>query len=741
MAPEQLEGKATDARADLWALGAMLHEMVTGARAFHGATSAGLVAAILEREPAALSSLRPLAPAALDRLIRKCLAKDPDERWQSARDVADELRWVRETDGAGTAAAGRPRRHGRRIVLLLAGGLTMAGVGAGLTWLLRPAPTFPAGLSVDIQPADEVNAGGATSQGMPTPGGANTAVAWTPDGQALIFVGRRAGVQQLYLRRLDDAEARPIANTEGAQVPAVSADGRWVAFWAGASIRKVRLAGGPAEDLVPGVPNPPRGMAWSDIGDLFYGQPPMTPQEIRRVRAQGGAPEAVTKAVDQSGHRMPWPLPGGRALLYTVRKRVWTWGDEDVVAQRLDGGPPQVVLTDAVDARYVPTGHLVFLRRGTLWAVPFDADRLVVRGPPVSVLGGVAQSLSAWHSYDINGAGQFAVSSAGTLAWLRSSMYRLPAWRPVAVDRAGRATPLPLSSQVSAESDFWMVRASPDGRQLALGLSTMGGREIWVYDIERGSLRPVLRDGEALWFAWSPDNRLFIGWLKNGRHALATLPADADGTVTPQILESGPRFTFPAAFAPDGRVIGVRDDRELVTVTVENGKARVEPLHQATQAEAWPALSPDGRWLAYGAGQSDPMSVMGETEVYVRPFPGPGQARPVSVGGGVAPMWNPRGGELFYTRPRSKSHRMATVMVVDLGPGNPARLGTPRPLFDYDGDELCFGSMPLPCHSVAPDGQHFYTTGGAKPSPPPPVTHIDIIPNWFAELKARVPVR
>ena len=226
MAPEQLEGRDTDARTDLWALGAMLHEMVTGARAFQGPTSASLTAAILGREPAALTSLQPLAPPSLDRLVRKCLAKDPEERWQSARDLADELRWIREINGTGAAGAIRSRPPARRRGQLAAIAAALAAatmLGAGAVSLLRPAPAFPAGLSLDVRPADEVNAGGAADQGMFTPGGANTALAWTPNGRALIFVGRRGGIQQLYLRRLDEAEARPIAATEGAQLPAISA--------------------------------------------------------------------------------------------------------------------------------------------------------------------------------------------------------------------------------------------------------------------------------------------------------------------------------------------------------------------------------------------------------------------------------------------------------------------------------------------------------------------------------------
>jgi len=740
MAPEQIEGREADARTDIWALGAMLHEMITGARAFQGASSASLMAAILEHEPAPLMATQPLVPPALDRLIRKCLAKDPDQRWQSARDLADELKWLCElcaTGAAATARMDRPRRSWLGPAAVMAGLVAAAGVGAGVMSRMRPAaPLSPlAGLSLEVRPADEINAGGySTGQDLITPGGAGTAFAWTPDGRALVFVGRRAGSRQLFLRRLDAPEATPIPNTENAQVPAVSADGQWVAFWAGHSIKKVRLAGGPAQDVVSGIANTPGGMAWSDRGDLFYGR-----RTIWKVSPHQ-QPESVT-ITENCRHLMPWPLPGGRALLYTARKRLWTWGDEQVMAQPLPSGPPKVLLEDAADARYLPTGHLVFLRRGTLYAVPFDAESLEVGGEAVAVLGMVAQAVSAWHVNDITGAGQFAVSSAGTLAWLRSSTDALPPWRAVVVDRAGSVVPLPVPGQQGREADVVESHVSSDGGRLALQITTSRELGVWMYDLKRQTLRPVKRDGEAQWLAWSPDGRLFFQWLKDGRRVLATLPADADENTPPHVYEVGTGGVAPGSFTPDGRLIAVRGDREIVIVTMrDGGRASVEPLHDTRQAEAWPVLSPDGRWLAYGASLSDTTDPTVRPEIYVRPFPGPGgRAVPVSVGGGMAVAWNPNGRELFYVARRREPQGKSSMMSVDFTPGDPPTLGQPRWLFNYDGDETCFAAQPVNCYSVAPDGRHFYTVAGPRPPSPPAVRHINIIHNWFEELKAKVP--
>jgi serine/threonine-protein kinase len=744
MAPEQLEGKEADARTDLWALGAIVYEMATGRRAFEGDSQVSLIGNIMNAEPAALATLQPLTPPALERVVRKCLAKHRDDRWDTAHDVADELRWVAQTSGAGALTAVQPRRRrGLRLAVMAAAGLLLLAAGAGLMRLLRPQPPPPsvARVSLDVRPAEELNASGNFPSAVRTPGGSRTALAWSPDGQALVFVGRRGGVQQLYVRRLDGNEARPLPNTEGAQALAVSTDGRWVAFWAAPAIRKVPLAGGPVMDLVSALARPPKGLAWSPGGQLFFGRDDgriwVIPPE--------GAPAAVTTLGEaEVGHTLPWPLPGGRALLYTVRKRNYSWGDEEVVAQTLATGQRKVLLHDAADARYMPSGHLVFLRRGQLFAVPFDTERLETLGPDVPVLDAVAQSLTAGNNHDVTGAGQFAVAATGALAWVPGPVVPYADLAVVTVDRRGQVArlPAPVRSYGAA------VRVSPDGRQLLVLAYTLTERGVWVYDLSREMLTPLplTLGSEAYGPQWFPDGRrIAFGWLKDGRRSLAVQPADR--TAPPRVLVAG---EFNAlSFTPDGRQLAAsRGGEDIVMVSVEDRQARVQSLIETSHTEDGAEFSPDGRWLAYAS------NVSGRFEVYVRPHPGPGATEPVSVEGGRNPAWNPKGGELFFLSVRDPSGTQR-MMAVDFAPGSPPqpasargglsavegpRIGRPRVLFEFDSlRDLNFDCNPSRCYDVAPDGQRFYATQRAAPPPASVVMHINLILNWFEELKAKAP--
>jgi Tol biopolymer transport system component len=733
LSPEQVEGREADARSDLWALGVVLYEMLTGRRAFFGTSAASVMAAILEHEPPSLRSVDALTPPSLDRLVRRCLARDPEARWQSARDAADELRWIAEgtgevvLPGAGPASRLRPLWIvAGAIVLALASSVVGGLAGWRLLAPEAPRPSVVRSL-LDVRPAEELNAGGSGADWLPTPGGSRTALAWTPDGRSLVFVGRRGGVQQLYVRALDGEEARALEGTEGALMPVVSPDGSRVAFWANGAIRTVPLAGGPAAVLTRDVWTP-LGMAWGEDGRLFYDGADCAIWSVEPEHA----PTVLTRRLEgEVCHVLPHPLPSGRAILYTVRRRFWTWGDEEVVAHVLATGERKVLLKDAVDARYAASGHLVFLRRGTLFAVGFDLSRLAVYGTPVPAIGAVVQALTSDSADDNTGAGQFAVSSSGTLARLRGAVTPYPQADLVALDRQGRITPLNAPTRSYRPA----LAISPDGRRLAVVTTTLEEQPLWLYDFGRGTLDRLPGTGELNFHQWTPDGqRVVFGWLREGRRELAW--QQADGTVEPEVLaradEPDPIFS-PSSWNPDGRQLAlVKMGREIWIATVEGGHATTSPLVATPGVNQWPEFSPDGRWLAYGSDTT------GRFEVYVQPYPGPGPRQQVSLEGGASPAWSPTGRELFfYSPPDSASQRQ--LMAVDVRLGSTLSVGRPHRLFVFSNSALGFDCTPIRCFAVSPDGQHFYVTRWVPSPSPPPVTQIPIVQNWLEELTARVP--
>jgi eukaryotic-like serine/threonine-protein kinase len=738
MAPEQVRGGVVDHRADIFAFGCVLYELLTDRNAFEGDSQAAILAAILERDPAPPSSLQPSLPSPvhplmaplLDRIVRQCLAKAPGDRPDSAHDVANELRWIREMSDASPAAV----REGRRSVragLLIAGGLAAAAAGAGvMSWVRPGVPTaLVTHVSLDVRPAEELNAGDAPSIERLGGGGSRTALAWTPDGRALVFVGRRGGIQQLYVRPLDGDEARPLKGTEWAQAPAVSPDGQWVAFWADRAIRRVPISGGPVVELA-SVDNPPSGLVWGQEG-LFFDNPSDSDRRIWWLGGGGAAKPITTLGEGELRHVLPSPLPDGRHLLYTARRRTWTWGDEEIVVQSLVTGERQTVLTDGSDARYVSSGHLVFLRRGQLFGVPFDPKRLEISGAEMPVLdGSVSHRLAAGNWLNVTGAGQFAIASTGTLAWIPGALLAYPDRELVRIDLEGNVTPLGAPHR----SYGVYVRVAPDGRRLAVNIAALDEVGVWLYDLGRGQLAPLQRSGEAWGPLWTPDGqRVVFRWLEDGQDVLVVQTANSPEKA--RVVAAGGTLVSPSSFTPDGRTLIALRGEDIVTVTVD-GRAgsTVETLMETPQLERWPELSPDGRWLAYGSNES------GRFEVYVRPYPALDAVEQVSISGGGSPAWHPAGSELFFLS-LDDSEGKRWMMASRLQSASPLRFGHPRPLFSFNPRELPLSCTPYRCFDVDRSGSSFYTSRTVPMPPPLPVTHVNIVQNWVQQLKARVPSR
>ncbi len=418
-------------------------------------------------------------------------------------------------------------------------------------------------------------------------------------------------------------------------------------------------------------------------------------------------------------------------LVYTAGKYYFGTGDEDIVAQTLTTGRRSVLLHDAADARYVPTGHLVFMRQGVLLAVPFDPVALKVKGEAVPVLNGVAQSTRGG-SNDLSMAGQFAVSSTGNLAWLEAEVAPITGLSLVSMDRHGQVNSLNAPERAYGHR----VRLSPDGRQLAITALGAHGYGLWSFDVVRATLTPLLQDGEVTSPVWRPDGLgLAFDWRQGSRRSLGYVRVD--GSAPAESLTAEP--LTPSSWTPDGRQLAalrdMREGPELVIVSRESGKGIVTNWASAHAME-FPEFSPDGRWIAYTTWDS------GRWDSYVQAYPGPGPRVPLSAAGGCSPAWRRDGRVLFFALgPDCGTSDKYYLMEVDFLAGSPPRLGTPRQLFEFDHVKIDLTGNVTRFFEPSPDGQRFYAVQDSKPKPSPVATRINIVENWLDELKARVPVR
>ena len=724
MAPEQLEGKEADARTDLWALGAILHEMVTGRRAFEGDSQASLIGNIMNAEPAALAALQPLTPPALERVVKKCLAKHPDDRWDTAHDVADELRWISQTSGAGALTGVVPRRRRWvRTTLAVVGGLAMALAGAGTTWLLRPSGHASQGVTraiVSVAPADRLQShilDVTTGEQRPS----QIAIAVSPDGRIVAFSGVKGDRQQLYLRPVGRMEATPIEDTEGAASPFFSPDGKWVGFWANEALKKVTVAGGPATTICP--TEHIFGASWGeDDSIVFAGY--LT--GLFQVPASGGTPRQVTTLDEQKGevsHRLPHLLPGAKAVLFTaITHYLPDWDAAEIVLQPLPAGV-RTTVTRGADARFLPTGHLVFVRSGTVLAAPFDVRRLELTGGTVTIVNDVMQAANTPTSTIESGSAQLATSSSGLLVYATGGIFRDPERLLVWVDRDGKEHPLPLPPRA-----YLAPHLSPDGQQVVVWTQ---GRErvVWVYDLRRGTMTRVTAEGRNSRAIWTPDgHRVTFAAATAGPEEVVSMAADGSGG-----FERLPARGQPSSWSRDGKVLaftssplgggGTQNRIWLLSI----GEGRPRPFLDSRFIERYPEFSPDGHWIAYTSNET------GREEVYAQPYPGPGGRQQFSNNGGTQPAWSHSGRELFYTEIDARTQR-TRMMSVPLPPGPGLSAGVPRVLFEglYRGQAITRG------YDVSADGQRFLMVK-PKERPPSPVTQLVLVQNWFEELKAKVP--
>jgi len=711
MAPEQLEGKEVDVRTDIFAFGAVVYEMATGKRAFGGKSHASVMAKILECDPPPMSSLQPMTPPALARVVKKCLAKEPENRWQTPKDLCDELKWLAESGSQPTLAltpTGKGiRTLGRRLLILGLGSLLSALAIAGLAVrYLKLSPPQPVTRTVINLPLGQQLAG--LDSGP--------SVALSPDGTHLAYVARQGGAQQLYLRALDSIDSRPIPGTDGAVDPFFSPDGQWVGFSAGGNLKKVPVSGGAALTLA--IVALPRGASWGSQGIIAFA--PTTDGALQQVPEAGGTPQLLTRLEKRdNSHRWPEFLPGGKAILFAASATTSNWANAQVAVQSLGTGERRDLIQGGTNPRYAASGHLVYAQGGSLMAVPLDPQRFAVTGPSVPVVERVLQST-------VSGVAQYNFSSTGSLVYIPGRVESAQS-RLVWVGRNGAAQP--LAAPVRA---YRGPRLSPDGSRVSVAIVEQES-QTWLYDLSRETLTRLTFEGSANYNPiWTPDSKR-IAFTSNKEGVANIFWQLADGSGGLERLATSEYNQAPMSWSPDGQVMAYievnpttgRDIWMLRMGDPSQGAGQVrkaQPFIRTPATESAPRFSPNGRWLAYVSNES------GRFEIYVQPYPGPGEKWQISTEGGTEPMWNPNGRELFF---RSGDKMLAADVTTQ--PSFSA--GKPRMLFEGPFEPA---PTTFPNYDVSADGQRFLMLQLVEQAEAAP-TQINVVLNWFEELKRRVP--
>jgi serine/threonine protein kinase len=709
MSPEQLEGKEADARTDIFAFGAVLYEMGTGTKAFDGKTQASIIAAILEREPPPMSSLQPMAPAALDRVVKTCLAKDPDERWQTAHDVKLQLQWIAE-GGSQALAAARTQTPGiARRGLWLTAGITFAGVVTAivLSYLFRPVAPARKVMRLSILPPEKSSfLESANSWG---------AVAVSPDGSRIVVgLTGQTGRPILYVRPFDALTGQVLAGTEGGAFPFWSPDGRSIGFFADGQLKTIDATGGPVHALAPAPDG--RGGTWNRDGIIVF--TPSTFEGLFRVATSGGAAVAVTKVNTgrhQETHRWPQFLPDERHFLYLSRTN--DIDSSEIYVGSIDGGEPVSVVHAVGNPAYAAPGWLFYPQGNTLVAQRFDATHFQVSGEPITIADQVSANGNVQHS-------TFSVSANGVLAYMRAAGGGLS--ELIWTDRNGN-----VLGKVGEPGHYFSPRLSTDGRRLAVEIvdpRTYSNSDIWVYDFARNSRTRLTfsRSNEHNRMpVWSPDaSRIVFSSDRSGHYQV--YEKTVSGTAAEYVLYPSDGHRYATTWSRDGQfVAGFEENPEhgglrmlLLPRPPADKALSITPAGTHITRFSLPQVSPNGKWIAYASWES------GRAEIYVSAFPSGAGKWQVSVNGGFDPVWRPDGKELFYVALGD------TLMAAEISEeGEAPAVGNVQPLFQTHRV-----ASPNWVYGISPDGKRFLINSVLQPLVPEPIT---LVVNWDGELNTK----
>ena len=696
MSPEQARGKSVDKRADIWAFGCVLYEMLTGRVAFSGQDVTDILAAVIRAEPD-WGNLPANLHWRLREVIEDCLKKESKDRYHDISDVRVDIQKVL-ADPSGVLVqptAGVESKTRLRTMLPWIAAIILTAIIAGVAvWKLKPPePKRVIRFDYELPEGQQINGGLAVS----------------PDGRQFVYSTSKG----LYLRSMDESTAKVIAGIEeDVRQPFFSPDGKWIGYYSVADrkLKKININGGDSVAL--GNLKNFLGASWIADDIIVYST---FENGIMRIPANGGTPESIIKPRPET-LSLPQILPDGRSVLYTAI--IFNPPAQKIMIQSLKSGEPKELFAGN-SARYLPTGHIVYKspNNNNLFAIPFDLDRLEVKGGAVPIAEGV---------------GNYAVSDSGTLGYISATSVSTAAGKTLVwVNREGKEEALH-----TPQNNYLNPKISPDGKRLAVAIPTDGIPQIWIWDLAGETMTRLTFDkSNSLRLIWTPDGkRIAFTSLRDGKYSIYWKAADGTGEV--EKLGAAPdRNLLLYSLSSDGKTLAIEElnsamtHSDIGTLSMEGDHFRKLLLHEE-YTEAQPNISPDGKYLAYLSDES------GQTEVYVRPFPEVNRGKwQISAGGGEDPLWSPDSRELFY-------RRGGAVMAVPVDTKSTFSAGKPRMLFQ---GMYVTGTGQSPAWDISPDGKRFLmikrlVSTAAAPAAGVP-RKINIVLNWFEELKARVPVK